>query len=296
MTGNHSFPHRTKRTASFLSAGISVLAAAIFLAQSIQSVAQAQDTKNPLAGDPKALQEGASQFRINCALCHGLDAHGGSRGPDLARGDFAHGSSDAEIFHTITTGLPGTLMPANDLSDTETWEIIAYLRSLAPPTPQSASGDPKAGEEIFFGDGNCSLCHMVNGKGGRLGPDLSRVGSRRSPDFFAKKLRNPDKYLAPTLLDPGKEWPFDAEAVTVVLQDGQKIQGVLRNEDTFSIQLMDYGEDLHMYLKKDVREVIHERKTLMPNYDEDLLDQQHLSDVVAYLASLRAASCQEKKP
>jgi len=131
--------------------------------------------------------------------------------------------------------------------------------------------------------------------GGRLGPDLSRVGSRQSPEFLALELREPNKNLAPTLMDPGKEWPYDAGAVTVIMQDGQRIQGVVRNEDNFSIQIMDYEENLHAYLKKELREVIHEQKTLMPAYPDDVLDKQQLWDLVAYLDNLRGVSGEERK-
>jgi len=271
-----------------------MIAASLAMALGASPTANAQDVKDPLAGDPNAIVEGASQFRTDCALCHGLRARGGSRGPDLTRGIWNHGGSDADLFHTITTGIPGTLMPANDLSDGEIWEIIAYLRSLTPSTPQKVPGDPGAGEKLFRGDGNCWLCHMVNGKGGRVGPDLSRVGSRRSPEFLAQKLCDPNKNLAPTLMDPGKEWPYDSEAVTVITRDGKTIRGVLRNEDTFSIQLMDTQEDLHSFMKKDLRDVVHEGKSIMPPFG-DVLDDRQLQDVVAYLDSLRGGTAEEKK-
>jgi mono/diheme cytochrome c family protein len=87
-------------------------------------------SSNPLAGNPAAIREGASLFRADCAPCHGLHAKGGGRGPSLASGRWVHGSSDTEIFHTITEGVPGTEMPANAFEDSETWAIIAYLRSL----------------------------------------------------------------------------------------------------------------------------------------------------------------------
>jgi len=87
---------------------------------------------NPLAGNPAAIQEGTSLFRANCSPCHGLNAKGGGRGSDLTSGRWTHGSSDAAIFHTITQGVPGTEMPANSFEDSETWAIIAYLRSLSP--------------------------------------------------------------------------------------------------------------------------------------------------------------------
>src|SRR6476660_824017 len=85
--------------------------------------------KNPLEGDAKEIKEGYSLFRYNCSLCHGSDARGGGKGPDLTQGRWVHGSTDSEIFQTITKGVPGTQMPPNDLSDGETWAVIAYLRT-----------------------------------------------------------------------------------------------------------------------------------------------------------------------
>jgi len=66
--------------------------------------------ENPVAGNTAAIQEGASLFRANCSPCHGLNAQGGGRGPDLTAGRWVHGSSDADIFRTITRGVPGTEM------------------------------------------------------------------------------------------------------------------------------------------------------------------------------------------
>ena len=257
---------------------------------------QTQDVKNPVAGDPKEIDQGAFLFRSNCALCHGLAARGGSRGPDLTRGVWNHGGSDAAIFNTILHGLPGTLMPANDLTDLETWQVVAYLRTVAPAAAAPVAGNLAEGQKIFSGDGNCSLCHMVGGKGGRVGPDLTTVGSRRSPIFLAEKIRDPNKHLSPGPLDPAREWPLDAEAVTVVTKNGKPIRGVLRNEDSFSIQLMDLDEQLQLLQKKDLREITHEGKSLMPEYNEDLLNPDQLRDLVAYLDSLRGSPAEQKKP
>src|SRR6202162_2088596 len=76
-------------------------------------VARAQEKANPVAGDPAAIKEGAAVFRADCSPCHGLNARGGGRGPDLTSGRWIHGSSDEDIFRTITEGVPGTEMPAN---------------------------------------------------------------------------------------------------------------------------------------------------------------------------------------
>src|SRR5215469_7627120 len=71
------------------------------------------DAQNPLAGDPKAAKAGEYEFRINCALCHGLGARGGGRGPDLTRAQKKHAHNDAEMFEIVSNGIPGTAMPAN---------------------------------------------------------------------------------------------------------------------------------------------------------------------------------------
>src|SRR6266581_1344976 len=76
----------------------------------------------------------------------------------------------------IKYGLPNTEMPANPrMNDLETWQLLAYLRTLAAPAPTDPPrGNAQNGEKIFRA--NCAGCHRVNGAGGRLGPDLSRIG------------------------------------------------------------------------------------------------------------------------
>src|SRR5580692_4062480 len=109
-----------------------------------QSV-QEKPVTNPAAAKSASINEGASLFRANCSPCHGLGARGGGRGPDLTSGRWTHGSTDSAIFRTITQGVPGTEMPANGFDDSETWAIIAYLRSLVPTKRAIVSGDPVNG-------------------------------------------------------------------------------------------------------------------------------------------------------
>jgi cytochrome c oxidase cbb3-type subunit 3 len=244
---------------------------------------------NPVAGDPQAIREGASLFRANCSPCHGLNAKGGGRGPDLTSGRWTHGSSDAEIFHTITQGVPGTQMPANGFEDSEIWTIIAYLRSLAPSDHAKTTGDPVKGEKLFRGTAGCATCHMVKGHGGLLGPDLTRVGASRSTAYLIESVRDPDKELSDGMLDPNNHYglPLVYDTVTVVLKDGQKVTGIAKNEDTFSVQLMDTDQRLRFFLKSDVKDVVHERKSLMPAYTDQIISPAELQDLLAYLERLR---------
>jgi cytochrome c oxidase cbb3-type subunit III len=271
-----------------------VLALVLLMAFTAQFVlaqpkpAEKKSVSNPKASNAAAIEEGASLFRGNCSPCHGLSAKGGGRGPDLTSGYFAHGGRDKEIFDTIMQGVPGTDMPANTFEDSETWAIIAYIRSVSGGGHRTVPGDVAKGKAIFSGTGNCSQCHMVNGVGGRLGPDLSRVGVARSPAYLVESIRDPSKELSNGMLDPNRFYglPMLYERVTVVTTSGEKIVGVPKNEDTFSIQMLDQDEHLRLFLKKDLKDVVEERKSLMPAYTEDMLNAAELQDLVAYLASL----------
>ncbi len=237
---------------------------------------QEKELKNPVADQAEAIKSGSALFRLSCAFCHGADAHGGSRGPDLASGRRTHGDSDATMFRTITKGVPGTEMPGNELREEEVWQLISYLRSLTVAPAAPAAGDREAGEKLFFGAATCSQCHMVNGRGGRLGPNLSRSGASRSTRHLAESIRN-----------PGKEITQGFQTVSVATKDGKRITGVRKNEDTFTILLMDEKEQIHSFFKKDLKEVVHETRSLMPEYTESLLKETDLQNLLAYLESLR---------
>jgi cytochrome c oxidase cbb3-type subunit 3 len=274
------------------SAAILLLVVSLYPAQSVLIYGQTtQDTQvaNPVAGDPAAIREGASLFRANCSPCHGLNAKGGGRGPDLTSARWTHGSSDAEIFRTISQGVTGTQMPANAFEDSEIWTIIAYLRSLAPSDHAKTTGDPVRGEKLFTGSAGCAACHMVKGHGGLLGPDLTRVGASRSATYLIESIRDPDKELSDGMLDPNNHYglPLVYDTVTVVLKDGQKVTGIAKNEDTFSVQLMDTDQRLRFFLKSDVKDVVHERKSLMPAYTDQTISAAELQDLLAYLERLR---------
>jgi len=254
----------------------------------------AQD-RNPFAGDAKAAHAGEFQFRINCAFCHGLGARGGGRGPDLTRAHKRHGSSDADLFRTINQGVPGTAMAANGttgqgvgMTEEEIWQVITYIRSLEVKATAQPNGNAAHGKELFYGDANCSTCHMVAGKGGRLGPDLSAVGSARSIESITESVRNPSRRLAWGLAESTKEFPQEYETATVVTADGREIKGVTMNEDSFSVQLMDTSEKIHLFEKDKLRSFKKSRVSMMPSYDATLLSDKDLQDIVAFLLSVGA--------
>ena len=262
----------------------------VFLA----TICIAQD-QNPLANYPKAAKAGESEFRINCALCHGLGARGGGRGPDLTRAQKKHAHNDAEMFQIISNGIPGTAMPANGtngqgvgMTDTEIWQIISYIRSQEVKASAKASGDSAHGKQLFFGDGNCSMCHMVDGKGGRLGPDLTGVGGSRTREALIDSIRNPSRRLAWGLTESTKEFPQEYETVTAVTHDGKQVKGVTLNEDSFTVQVMDSGEHIYLLEKNELKSFQKSRESMMPKYDVEVLSDKEVDDIVAYLVSVGA--------
>jgi len=230
---------------------------------------------NPYLGDREAIRSGMAMYRVRCADCHGLDAKG-YRGPDLVAllaGDF----TDERLFQTIRKGIPGTDMPGSQAADYELLLIIAYLRNAgAVPPTESVTGNVGNGARLFTSQ--CAGCHRVAGRGGRLGPDLTRIGVARSRAALVREIRTPSEWMPPTY-----------ETVTLVTKDGQRIRGTMKNEDAFSIQIMDTRERIQGYLKPDLKEVIYEKESLMPAFGPGRLNDSDMNDLVSYLSSLRGA-------
>jgi len=247
--------------------------------------------KNPYAGDLKVSKQGESQFRSNCAFCHGLGARGGGRGPDLTRARKRHGNSDEEIFRNIHDGIPGTAMPPATaggigvgMTDDEIWQVVTYIRSVE-KKPNAASGNAARGKDLFYGKAACGTCHIVNGKGGRLGPELTTMATSRSEEYFVDSLRNPSKRLAKGIWETMKDFPQEYETANVTAADGAKYQGVVLNEDAFTVQVLDTREVLHAWEKSSLKSYEKTRQSLMPAYDEKMLPEKDVQDLLAFLAA-----------
>lgn len=225
------------------------------------SVVLAQDS------DPQRIATGRILFERSCTACHGQNAKGG-RAPDLT-GELHRGALESEIMQNIISGIAGTQMPGFPVSEDDARSIVSYLRSLRTGGPDlPVKGDAVSGRRLFFAAG-CSGCHMYRGQGGRLGPDLSLIGQ-------AKTVRELQRAIA----EPHKDLMRGFETVEVRFGDGRRLRGIRKNEDTFSLQMMDEKEKLHMLLKKDLAEVRLTGKSLMP---EGAVSGSKADDVIAFL-------------
>ena len=267
-----------------------VLAGLVLLACCTSVSRLSAQEKNPYAGDARVAKLGEYQFRSNCAFCHGLGARGGGRGPDLTRAQKHHGNTDTEIFHNIHDGIAGTAMPAATnggigvgMSDEEIWQVVTYLRSVEKKATAAETGDAARGKELFYKNVACGSCHMVNGKGGRFGPDLTTTGASRSVEYLTESVRVPSRRLAQGLSEPLKDFSQEYETAAAVTPDGTLWEGVILNEDSFTVQMMDRSEQLHFFEKAKLRSYQKSRASQMPVYDEKSLPEKDLKDLIAFL-------------
>ncbi len=233
--------------------------------------------KNPFAGNAEAVETGRMTFRMYCGGCHGLHAKGGRGGPDLTRGTYSNGDTDADLYHVVSGGVPGTPMPSfrENLDDENLWRVVSYLRSVVQPTHAPITGDRAAGEKLFWGKGNCGACHRVGTRGSAIGPELTRAGRQRSLAYLRESVVAPDADLT-----------GGYSTITVVTRDGKKITGVEKGLDNFSAQLMDLSGRYYSFMKDDVKSVQREDRSLMPSNYGRVFSASELDDLLAYLASL----------
>jgi len=216
-------------------------------------------------------------FLSNCAGCHGPD---GDLIPNinLASGIFRHAQGDNDLRRIVQKGIPGTPMPPGNYTDDQAGVIVAYIRSMSATSGKRTGGlgDAARGRAIVEGKGACLDCHRIGARGSVTGPDLTGIGSARRSADLEKALTDPDAEIRP-----------DNLTVRAVDKNGNKITGRLMNMDTYTLQILEYGTGRLRSLRKDnLREHEVMKTSPMPNYRQKL-NAQEISDVVAYLSSLR---------
>ena len=224
----------------------------------------------------EALLRGRKLFDSHCARCHNMGGTGGE-GPSLARPTLRYAADEAALVKVIQEGIEGTDMPgAWQISGNEVRQIAAYVRSLGRVESTPLPGDRERGRHVFEGASGCGSCHMVEGQGGILGPDLSDVGLRRGADYLRESLVSPDATIPERYL-----------LVRAQTRAGEEVVGVRVNEDSFTIQLRDQAGRIHSLSKLELEDL--EKafgESLMPSYGSELRATE-LDDLIAYLASLR---------
>lgn len=224
--------------------------------------------------DPAAVARGKDLFVANCAFCHGSEATGGNSGPDLLRSVLVNHDEKGELIGpVIRQGRIGKGMPAFNLSDSQIWDLVAFLHQrnrdarlrFTYKVTGVAVGDPLAGKAYF--ESHCAACHA-----GRH--DLGGIGSKYEGDALQQRWLDPEGQSADV-------------NVTVTLSSGKKYTGRLEHLDEFSVSLYDSQGNYRSFPRNSQTKVETQdpldghRKLLQQLSDKDM------HDVTTFLETLK---------
>ncbi|MBI3210402.1 MAG: c-type cytochrome [Candidatus Solibacter usitatus] len=224
--------------------------------------------RNLIPTDSPAVEAGRQIYMGACSGCHGATGEG-SQGPSLLSGR-ASRLPDRTLLNSIQNGLPGTSMPNFPMGSEKINQVAAFVRSLtAPAITTQPAGDVERGKRYFFGAGKCSTCHMILGQGGHPGPDLSNIGSERTSGQILESIMKPSARIAEGY-----------RGVVAALKSGPTIQGVAKNHNNYSVQILDKDGRLHLLNREEIAKLELMDASLMPS-TSDAAEARHL---VAFLA------------
>ncbi|MDQ2946171.1 MAG: c-type cytochrome [Acidobacteriota bacterium] len=246
---------------------------AVLMLAIIVSRAQVVKPRNPLGDGLEVVAAGRTIYNKTCTMCHGQDGADGDRAPSLSAARRYFRLSDASIFDAIKNGIPGSAMPAAGLPDNDVWRIVAFVRNIRSTASDNiVPGDVEHGMRVFESKGGCQKCHMIRGQGGIMGPDLSSIGA----ELTLSRLR--DSLTKAVPIRPG------FQTVLATTRTGEVIRGIAKNEDGFSIEILDEKGKLHLFTKDELREVVHEKTSAMPHDIDKKLTADEFRDLVAMLS------------
>jgi putative membrane-bound dehydrogenase-like protein len=168
------------------------------------------------------------------------------------------------------------------LPETPQKKAASAILARVEPQPRSAvlkryqaalglSGDARRGASAFAR--HCLTCHLHQGQGHRVGPDLTGVVGR-APDALLGDLIDPNQEVAP-----------DFTALTVATRDGQVLTGVLAEESATTVKLRRAEGLEDTLLRSQIEQLRSSGQSLMPEGFEQSLGLQDVADLIAFLRS-----------
>ena len=222
---------------------------------------------------PRASARGQKLYAENCVGCHGADLQGTDQGPALKGNSRVREMSLRHLQNIIRGGVPKAGMPPFDLPADDLDALATFVGSLNSVAAQSrVPGNPAAGEQIFFGKGDCGGCHMVSGRGRAIGPDLSNLANEKTVTEIESTLKSPSADITPGY-----------ELVTVRSRNGSTLRGFARSRSNFDIRVEDLQGKLHLLEESEIASIVEERQSAMPPVQASPADFQ---DLLAYLSQL----------
>ena len=232
--------------------------------------------------DPAAAERGKKIYIAECITCHGASARGAESGPDLVRSlTILHDRYGSQLGPFLKKGHPTQSTPSANFTTEQIQDLSHFVHERVNGTLRTSptfhaqnvlTGDPKAGEAYFNGEGKCNTCHSVKG-------DLAGIGAKYDPVDMQQKFLFP----RPAFGRGGK----NAVKVTVTPPSGPAVTGVLDRIDDFNVSLRDAEGEYHAWkrtpaLKVQIVDPFAAHNELLDKYTD-----KNMHDVTAYLESLR---------
>jgi PQQ-dependent dehydrogenase (methanol/ethanol family) len=234
----------------------------VIIAAALSSVLWAQN--------PADIQQ---TYSTRCGGCHGDDGRGTDQGPALAGSLSVRARSRQSLLNVIQNGIPAAGMPAFDLP-ADTIDALATMITSwnAVAAKASVPGDAAAGRQFFVGKGQCVSCHLAQGEGSAIGPDLSDIALTLTVDEIREALLNPDARIAPGY-----------GVVSVRQRDGRMLRGFARSRSSFDLAVQDLTGAFHTLSLDDVASITDEKTSHMAAVKASA---DELRDTIAYLSRL----------
>lgn len=151
-----------------------------------------------------------------------------------------------------------------------------YLAELGEKM-SAAAADARRGEQVFFSkEAMCSVCHIANGRGGNLGPDLSRIGSIRTTRALLEAIVFPSSSIVP-----------DFRAFNITLKNGAAAYGAISRETADAVFLRTTALEETRIARADIASIAPSEVSFMPQGLEKTMLPRQLNDLLEFLYSLR---------
>jgi cytochrome c oxidase cbb3-type subunit III len=235
--------------------------------------------------DSASRERGKTTFGAACGFCHGQNARGGEGGPDLLHSVIVlqdEGGKDLGEF--LKAGRPEKGMPSFAvIPPAQATDIATFLHSevLAAMTQRSVqvsivTGDAKAGEAFFNGDGKCITCHSITG-------DLKGIGTKYDPITLQDKAMMP---RGGTGFGGPPAGP--TQQVTVTLPSGESYSGTLVRLTLFNVTLRDAKGMRRTFARNGDTPKVEVKDPLQGHFDNlSKMTDKHMHDLTAYLVTLK---------
>ena len=279
-------PMRSTLAVAFSAAAV-VLTMATLVAQQPGRVLSGPGPGDNHVVDAAGAERGRTVYAAECITCHGTQARGTDRGPNVMRSLVLLRDRNAGELgpfvkkHTLQSGRPGTSLTDAQLLDLSHFlhqrlnEIlgkgIGFFKSDGVLT-----GDATAGAAFINGEGKCTTCHTATA-GSLIG-----IGGRYSPVDLQQRFLFPSRTGRGNVANPRA-----TVTVTVTPATGAAVSGALVQMDDFDVTLRDAGGMIRTFHRTPALKVT-KTDPLQAHHQllETITDKQ-MHDVVAYLASLK---------